>query len=273
MSSNAESSGNDQGGSVRVERAGQVALLILSRPAALNAMTWAMYEQLEAHLRSLADETETRVIILRGDGRRAFAAGTDISQFATFTGQDGIAYEQRVERIMERLTTMPQPLLAAVHGYAVGGGMALATACDLRYATAEARFGVPVARTLGNCLSLGNYQRLARALGEMRAKEVLFTGRLLTADEALQAGYLTAILDTDSFFECVLQIAHEIAANAPLTLWATKEAYRRLAQAGPVAARAPVRFDDVVALVYDSQDFHEGVRAHAEKRPPVWRGA
>jgi enoyl-CoA hydratase/carnithine racemase len=229
-----------------------------------------MYQQLVAHLDALAADTSVRAIVLRGEGTRAFASGTDIRQFATFTGADGLAYERRVDAIMERLTSMPQPLIAAVHGYAVGGGMAIATACDLRYATAGARFGVPIARTLGNCLSVANYRRLAAALGTMRAKELLFTGRLMSAEEALRNGYVTAILDEEGFFERVLDITGQIAENAPLTIWAAKEAFRRIDVAA--AGSAPVAFEDVVERIYASADFHEGVRAHAEKRKPVWRG-
>ena len=258
-------------GEVRLERADAVAVVVLSRPSALNAMTWAMYEQLEAHMDALAQDTTVRAIVLRGDGPRAFAAGTDIRQFAAFSGQDGVAYERRVEQVMDRLTTMPQVMIAAVHGYAVGGGLALATACDLRYATPAARFGIPVARTLGNCLSLGNYQRLAQAFGEMRTKEMLFTGRLLSAEEARQAEYLTAILEDVDFFDRVLDIARQISANAPLTLWATKEAFRRL-HGSDADRHGDVQFDDVIERVYGSADFREGVRAHTEKRQPVWRG-
>ncbi len=254
-------------GTVLLERDGPVALLTLSRPAALNAMTWTMYGQLVAYLDALADDSGARAIVLRGAGPRAFASGTDISQFETFTGADGVAYERRVDEIMRRLTSMPQPLIAAVHGYAVGGGMAIVTACDLRYATPGARFGVPVARTLGNCLSLSNYRRLASALGAMRARELLFTGRLMGAEEALRAGYLTAILDDVGFFEHVLDVARQIAENAPLTIWATKEAYRRLD-----ASDQRDQFADVIERVYGSADFHEGVRAHREKRKPAWRG-
>lgn len=258
-------------GEVRLDRDGAVATLTLARPDALNAMTWTMYEQLDAHLAALAADATARVVVLRGDGSRAFAAGTDISQFEGFTGDDGVEYERRIERMMDRLTSMPQPLIAAIHGYAVGGGLVLATACDLRYATPTARFGVPVARTLGNCLSLGNYQRLAQAFGEMRAKEMLFTGRLLSAEEALRAEYLAAILDDADFFDRVLDIARQISANAPLTLWATKEAFRRLH--GSLSERpADIRFDDVIERVYGSGDFREGVRAHVEKRRPVWHG-
>jgi enoyl-CoA hydratase/carnithine racemase len=263
-------SGQDDG-QVLIERAGAVATLTLARPSALNAMTWTMYEQLETHVRTLASDQDVRAIILRGQGTRAFAAGTDIRQFATFSGADGVAYERRIDRIMDLLTSLPQPLIAAVQGYAVGGGLALVAACDLRYASADARFGIPVARTLGNCLSLRNYQRLGQAFGLMRAKEMLFTGHLLSADEALRAGFLTAIVDEEDVFARAREVAEQISQNAPLTLWATKEAFHRLG-AATNAALAQVAFDDVITRVYDSADFHEGVRAHGEKRKPEWEG-
>lgn len=261
----------DLDGEVTLERFGAVAQLTLNRPAALNAMTWHMYQQLVAHLDALAQDTTVRAIVLRGAGTRAFAAGTDISQFASFTGADGLAYEEQVDRIMDRIASMPQPLLAAISGYAVGGGLVLATACDLRYATPTAKLGVPVARTLGNCLSLRNYARLAQAFGLMRAKELLFTARLMTAQEALAAGFLAEVVEEEQIFERALEVARQISQNAPLTLWATKEAYRRLAVAED-PARANVAFEDVIERIYGSADFHEGVQAHVGKRKPEWRG-
>lgn len=258
-------------GAVRLERMGVVAQLTLSRPAALNAITWTMYEQLEHHLEQIASDSSTRVVIVRGEGGRAFAAGTDISQFAGFTGEDGVRYERRLDAVVDRVANLPQPVLAAVEGYAVGGGLLFAAACDLRYATPTAQFGVPVARTLGNCLSLKNYHVLVSALGAMRAKELLFTGRLLSATEAMSAGFVTAIFDAADFAERVLDIARGIAEQAPLTQWAAKEAQRRL-DAAAAARIGEVPFDDVVARVYGSADFREGIEAHLQKRRPVWRG-
>jgi enoyl-CoA hydratase/carnithine racemase len=130
-------------GTVLLEEEGAVAVITLSRPAALNALTWKMYEELEAHLTYLATAETIRAIIIRGDGSRALAAGTDIRQFQGFSGADGIAYEQRMDMIIDRLAHMPQPVLAAIHGYAVGAGLVIATASDLRYATPSARFGAP----------------------------------------------------------------------------------------------------------------------------------
>ncbi len=266
-----DSAANHENGAVLLERTGPVAVITLSRPAALNALTWSMYEQLDAHLNQLAVDDTIRAIIMRGDGPRAFAAGTDITQFQGFSGADGVAYEQRIDTITDRLYSIPKPLIAAVHGVAVGAGLMITTACDLRYATPAARFGAPMARTLGNCLSLKNYRRLVQAFGSMRTKELLFTARLLSADEALQSGFLTAIVDEAQIFTQALEVARQISDLAPLTIWATKEALRRL-NTLEEAKLANIPFDDVVARVYGSLDFAEGVQAHVEKRRPVWRG-
>ncbi len=265
---NNKGEGQRDEGAVLLEQSGPIATLTLARPAALNALSWAMYGQLQEHLARLAADESLRVLIVRGSGK-AFAAGTDIQQFRGFTGEDGIAYERHMEEILSGLYSFPRPTIAAVHGYAVGAGLVIATACDLRYASPSSRFGAPIARTLGNCLSIQNYRRVARAFGAMRTKEMLFTGRLLSAAEALQCGFLTAIYEEVQLFEQVFEVARQISANAPLTLWAAKEADRRLAAA---EADIDIPYDDVVSRVYGSQDFREGVSAYLEKRKPQWTG-
>jgi enoyl-CoA hydratase/carnithine racemase len=253
-------------GAVLLEQKGPIAIITLSRPAALNALTWTMYQQMEAHLEQLATVDTIRAIIIRGEGK-AFAAGTDIQQFRGFSGEDGIAYERKMAAIVERLYTISKPTIAAIHGYAVGAGIVVASVCDLRYATPTSRFGVPIARTLGNCITLKNYRHLVDSFGSMSTKEMLFTGRLLTADEALQSGFLTAIVDEERLISHVIEIAQQISSLAPLTIWAGKEAQRRLN-----AAAEAIDFDDVVARIYSSSDFAEGVQAYLEKRKPNWRG-
>jgi len=253
-------------GAVLLEQMGPIATITLARPAALNALTWAMYQQMEAHLERLAADDTTRAIILRGEGK-AFAAGTDIQQFQGFTGENGIAYEHKMETIVERLYSITKPTIAAIHGYAVGAGLVIASVCDLRYATPASRFGVPIARTLGNCITLKNYRHLVDSCGAMRTKEMLFTGRLLTATDALQCGFLTAIVDEERLMTEVTEIAQQISSLAPLTMWSVKEAQRRLN-----AAEEAIDFDDVVARIYGSSDFAEGVQAYLGKRKPHWRG-
>jgi enoyl-CoA hydratase/carnithine racemase len=225
-----------------------------------------MYQQLEAHLEHVAADDNTRAIIIQGEGK-AFAAGTDIQQFQGFSGEDGVAYEHTVEAIVERLYTITKPTIAAIHGYAVGAGLVIASVCDLRYATPASRFGVPIARTIGNCITLKNYQHLVVAFGAMRAKEMLFTARLLTATDALQCGFLTAIVDKETLITRVTEVAQNISALAPLTIWSVKEAQRRLN-----TAAGAIDFDDVVARIYSSSDFAEGVQAYLGKSKPHWSG-
>lgn len=256
----------DDEGAVLLEHEGSIATLTLSRPAALNALTWAMYQQMEAALERLAADETTRVIIIRGEGK-AFAAGTDIQQFRGFSGADGVAYERKMEAVIERLAGISRPTIAAIHGYAVGAGLAIASACDLRYATPASRFGVPIARTLGNCLAFKNYRSLVEAFGPMRTKEMLFLGHFMTAADALQCGFLTEVVDEERLMTHVTEVAQLISSLAPLTIWAAKEAQKRL-NTGEEA----VNFDDVVARVYGSSDFAEGVQAYLEKRKPNWRG-
>jgi enoyl-CoA hydratase/carnithine racemase len=253
-------------GVVLLEQKGPIAMIKLSRPAALNALTWTMYQEMDAHLEHLAADDTTHVIIIQGEGK-AFAAGTDIQQFQGFTGEDGVAYEHTMEAIVERLYAITKPTIAAIHGYAVGAGLVIASVCDLRYATPASRFGVPIARTLGNCITLKNYLHLVDSFGAMRTKEMLFTGRLLTATDALHCGFLTAIADEERLITHVTEVAQQISSLAPLTIWSVKEAQRRLN-----AAEEAIDFDDVVARIYSSSDFAEGVQAYLGKRKPHWRG-
>src|SRR5262249_28616896 len=161
-------------GEVRYVRNGAVATVTFDRPAARNAMTWRMYEQLAEACARMQGEEGLRAAVFRGAGGKAFIAGTDIAQFRTFrSGEDGLAYEAKLEAYLSATEALPIPTLAVIEGFAIGGGLAIAACCDLRIATPGARFGVPIARTLGNCLSIANYARLVAALGASRAKRVL----------------------------------------------------------------------------------------------------
>lgn len=255
---------SDQG-TVRFTREGAVARLLFDRPAARNAMTWRMYEELAAACAAIAEDRSIRVAVLRGAGGKAFVAGTDIEQFRSFTsGDDGIAYEAAVERYVGALETLPVPTIAVVEGWAVGGGMALANACDFRVATPGTRFGVPIARTLGNCLSASNVRRLVSTLGVSMVKRMLLLAETPVAQE-LPPGYVS-IVPAEEIDAKVDALCARLAANAPITLRVTKEILRRLARDPHAVA------SDLVRETYGSADFREGVEAFLAKRPPVWRG-
>lgn len=251
---------------------GPVAVVTFNRPAFRNAMTWAMYDGLVEACETVDADAELRVLILRGAGGKAFVAGTDIGQFQAFrTPEDAIEYERRLERVLRRVEAVNTPTIAAIEGVAVGGGAALALACDLRYCTPDSRIGVPIARTLGNCLSVAIHARLLDVLGPARTKELLFRARLIGAEEALQAGLVNEIIPAERLSAYVQGIAEEIANHAPITLQVTKEAVRRL-QIHRRMVETGELGEDLIVRAYMSEDFREGVEAFLGKRKPVFRG-
>lgn len=250
------------------ERRGAVAILTFNRPQTRNAMTWAMYRGLYAACEHVDADPRVRVLVLRGAGDRAFVAGTDISQFRTFTtAEDALGYESSMNGYASRLEAVTKPTIALLRGYAVGGGAALAMACDLRIAASDVKFGVPIARTLGNTLSTQNFARLVDLVGPARAKEVIFTARFVEAEEGRIAGLFNEVVEPDALEARVLALAETIAGHAPLTLRATKEAIRRIQE-----RRRVEEADDLVVMCYLSEDFKEGVSAFLEKRPAQWKG-
>jgi enoyl-CoA hydratase/carnithine racemase len=254
---------------VLVTRDGPIVTLTFNRPEARNALTWGMYERLEQTCDVVDADDSVRVLVLRGAGGRAFVAGTDISQFKVFaTAADGIAYERDGDRRMARLAAVRKPVIAQVQGFAVGGGFRITTACDLRIATPDARFGAPIARTLGNCLSVEAYAGLLDLFGASRLKELIFTARLITAEEARAAGFVHEIVPADEIDARVRALAEQLVEHAPITIQVTKEAIRRIQ-----AMRVLPDGDDLVARTYTSADFAEGVRAFLDKRKPRWTGA
>ena len=257
---------SNDAGQVRVERDGQVVTITFDRPNARNAITWAMYEQLNSALDRLADEPDVRVAVLRGAGGN-FVSGTDISQFVDFkSGDDGIEYERRLEAIVAKLESARVATIAAVEGYALGGGLALATVCDVRICTQDARFGVPIAKTVGNCLSMANYARLVASLGASRTKALLFTAETMSAEEARALGFVVGVVEPTEFDAAIDALSAKIASHAPLTLQVTKEAVRR------IVSVSAAQGGDLVQRAYASSDFREGVTAFLAKRSARWEG-
>lgn len=250
-----------------VDAEGGVLTVTFNRPRQRNAMTWGMYEGLyEACERADADD-EIHVMVLKAAGDKAFVAGTDISQFSDFSeGADGVAYEEKITRIINRLEDVDVPTVAAVHGFCVGGGLGIASVCDLRIATRSARFGIPIARTLGNCLSMNNYSLLMQHLGPARTLDMLLRARLFTGEEAAAAGFVAELCEDDQLEAATDSMVKMLLGHAPLSMWAAKEAVRRIRRATIPDG------DDVVTRVFGSEDFHTAVAAFATKQQVVWRG-
>ncbi len=251
------------------DKRGDVAWVTFNRPQARNALTFAMYQGLADVCTRVAKTREVRAIVVTGAGDKAFAAGTDIAQFRDFKdGEDGIAYETKMDATLEIIERCPVPTIAAVSGFCTGGGLAIAGACDFRLAAANAQFGVPIARTLGNCLSMSNYARLVALVGPQRVKEMLLLARMVDAPSALQAGLVMEVLpDAAALHARAQAVAETLAGHAPITLATTKEAMRRMQ-----AKLAGASIDDLIRQTYGSADFREGMTAFLEKRPPKWTG-
>lgn len=254
---------------ILVARDQAVMTVTLNRPSKYNALTFAMYTRLAEICDEASRDAAIRAIVLTGAGGKAFAAGTDISQFRAFSSpEDGVAYEARIDQILASIERCSVPVIAAIAGACTGGGAAIAACCDMRIATKDARYGFPIARTLGNCLSAASLQRLTALMGAPRVVDLLFTARLLSAEECLAAGVVTEVVDDHAKLTArAAALAHQIAGHAPLTISTTKQLMRRIREAAP-------RIDDhdLVAKVYTSADFREGLDAFLSKRTPEWRG-
>lgn len=243
---------------------GSIARITFNNPAARNAMTWPMYEELKVICDSLAKNASVRVAIFRGAGDKAFVSGSDIEQFVHL--QKDEAYEVAVDAIFSSLQQLPFPTIALIEGLAVGSGLLIATACDLRISTPDARFGIPVARTLGNCLSPSNLAWLSAHLGTPMVKKMLLTSELIKAPELLTLGYLYEIAPAQEINAAAEALANKLASLAPITQKASKLAIARLLQSNLPDCT------DLMRETYNSQDFREGVNAFLEGRPPKWTG-
>ena len=246
-----------------------IARIIFNRPQARNALTFAMYEQMASICETINGDRSIKALILTGAGDKAFASGTDINQFRAFkTPQDALDYERRIDRVLGTLEQCRVPTIAAITGACTGGGAGIAACCDLRVGTKTTKIGFPIARTLGNCLSMSNYSRLTAPIGPARVKDLIFTARLVGAEEAAAVGLLTEVVeDLPALEKRADELARQIAGNAPLTLNATKQALARLTR-----RLTHEEGEDLILQCYMSQDFREGLDAFLKKRAPQWRG-
>jgi enoyl-CoA hydratase len=240
-----------------------------NRPQARNAFTFAMYERLAQICQQANKDRSIKVLVLQGAGDKAFASGTDINQFRTFTTpQHALDYESRIDRVLGQLEQCRVPTIAAINGACTGGGAGIAACCDLRIGTKSVKMGFPIARTLGNCLSMSNLSRLTALVGPARVKDLIFTARLIGAEEAAAVGLLNEVVeDLPALQKRADELAATVAGNAPLTLNATKQALARL-----MRRLSREEGEDLILMCYMSRDFREGLDAFLNKRPPHWTG-
>jgi len=244
-----------------------VGVITFDRERARNALTLAMYEELAEISQSIIDgRTKLRALIITGAGNKAFAAGTDINSFDQLSSpDDALDYERLMDRVLELLEQVPVPTIAAIQGACTGGGAAIALCCDLRISDRHLRFGFPIAKTLGNCLSTRNLARVVDSLGANLAREIMLTARLIEIDEACDVKLVNQC-HHDPVAQA-MRLAEGFKQLAPLTLSATKEGLRRIRQGW-----SQVADDDLIVECYTSDDFREGRTAFLEKRKPNWTG-
>lgn len=243
---------------------GSIARITFNNPGARNALTWPMYEELKQICDHIAKSPEIKVVIFRGAGDKAFVSGSDIQQFVDLKEDE--AYEVAVDAIFHSLQHLPIPTIALIEGLAVGSGLLIATACDFRISTTDARFGIPVAQTLGNCLSPSNLSWITNHLGVSIVKRILLTAELIKAPELLRAGYLYQTTSPEEIAEATETLANKLAALAPITQKASKVTLARL-----IESNLP-ECTELMRETYNSIDFKEGVHAFLEGRPPKWLG-
>jgi enoyl-CoA hydratase len=241
--------------------------ITFNRPQARNALTFDMYRRLAEICTGAGKDRALKVLILTGAGDKAFASGTDINQFRAFkTPQDAIDYETGIDHLLGTLEQCRVPIIAAINGVCAGGGAGIAACCDIRIGVKTAKFGFPIARTLGNCLSMSNLARLSALIGAARLKEIIFTARLIEAAEASGLGLLNEVVeDRAALDRRADELARLVASHAPLTLRSTKQALLRL--------QPKVQEDEeLILMCYQSRDFREGMDAFLNKRQPQWTG-
>jgi enoyl-CoA hydratase/carnithine racemase len=245
--------------------------LTINRPEKRNAISLSMWQGVVAAAEAFTADANVRVVVMHGAGGKAFASGADISEFEAHRNSAAAEdeYHRAAAGARRALQNMGKPIIAMVQGFCIGGGCAMAMLADLRIATPDSRFGIPAAR-LGVAYAIESLRRLVALVGPAVAKDIMFTGRSLTAAEALSAGLINQVVESEGLEETVAAVAQRIAANAPLTIRHARAAIDMLA--GDPAQHDDARLDALYRACFDSEDFREGRTAFLAKRPPVFRG-
>lgn len=256
-------------GQILLQRQGAVATLVIDNPGKLNAISQSMWIALAEHLKALQADAQLRCIVLRGAGEQAFGSGADIDEFETIrsTKAQAMAFAAHAHHTLQLLQDCPIPTVAAIRGVCVGGGLELAACCDLRMASADGRFGIPIAK-LGAVLAYPELQALVRVAGAQFARELLLEGRILGGEEALSKGLITRLLPVAEFEQELAKTLERISQAAPLSARTHKRFIARLQDSRPLT---PEELEEGYAC-FDTADFVEGYRAFLDKRSPVFQG-
>lgn len=255
---------------IAVERALPVVTITLNRPEVLNALTSETFREIEDVLDAIADDVEVRVVILTGAGNRAFAAGADIAGLQAFdTAQEGYEHSKAAHRLLAKFQALPKPVIAAVNGYALGGGCELAMSADIILASENAKFGQPEVN-LGIIPGFGGTQRLPRLVGRTKALEMILTGEHISAQEAHAIGLVNRVVSADKLLETARTMAQTIAKKAPLAVaFAKRAVYEGLETSPRVGNDMEMTY---FGLAVGTADRKEGTTAFLEKRKPEWQG-
>jgi enoyl-CoA hydratase len=246
-----------------------IATITFNRPKALNALNGALLEEFAAALTEIEANEDIRVLVLTGAGEKSFVAGADISEIATFNTLQAKLFARKGQLIINRLQDLSIPVIAAVNGFALGGGSEIALACDFIYAAEVARFGLPEI-SLGIIPGFGGTQRLSRVVGPAMAKEMIFTGKMISAQEAAAMGMVNVVCPADTLMDDVLKTAGVIAAKGKVSLRAAKQAISSGLNTD-LATGLKIEVD-AFALCMASQDAKEGTGAFLEKRKAQFNG-